>query len=260
MSLAECVARKLDCKCVSREVLAEAASQCGIQEEPLRRAIVDKPGIFERMTVERDHYLSCIRATLLREARDNNLVYHGNAGHFLLKDVPHVLRVRVVADMEFRTKSAMERNGLDRDGAIRYIKKVDDERERWTRFLYHADWRDPSLYDMVINLDRMSLESACNLVCDATNLDEFRPPAEWDDIKDDLVLAGAVRAKIALDKATGNSDRELEITSRAGVVTIGGRVDSLAVAERMEGIIRREPGVRDVVIAVGYFKDEPQIL
>lgn len=260
MSLAECVAKKLDCKCVSREVLAEAAKQCGVQEEELRRAIVEKPGIFERMSVERDHYLACIRATLLREARDNNLVYHGNAGHFLLKEIPHVLKVRVVANMEFRIESAMERNGLDREGAIKYIKKVDDERERWTRFLYHADWRDPSLYDIVINLDRMSMESACKLVCDATNLDEFRAPAEWASVKDDFVLAGALRAKIALDRATGNSDREVEITSRAGVVTIGGRVDSLVDAERMEKLIRGEAGVKDVVIKVGFFKEEPQIL
>lgn len=260
MSLAERVAKELGCTCVSREVLAKAANQCGVQEEELRRAIVEKPGLFERMAIERDHYLSCIRATLLREAREDRLVYHGHAGHFLLSGVPHVLKVRVVAAMEFRIKSAMERNGLDRGGAIRYIKKMDDERERWTRFLYHVDWRDPSLYDIIINLDRMSMESACRLVCDATNLDEFRAPADWDNLRDDLVLAGALRAKIALDKATGNSDREVEITSKAGVVTIGGRVDSLVDAERMEKLIRGEPGVKDVVLAVGYFKEEPQIL
>ena len=260
MSLAESVARKLGYKCISREVLTQAANQYGVDEDALRRALEDKPGILERMTAERIHYLACIRAALLHEAKDDDLVYHGHAGHLLLKGVPHVLKVRVVADMEFRIKSAMERNKLGRDEAIRYIKKVDDERERWTRFLYHVDWRDPSLYDLVINLDRMSIDSASQLVCDAVKLAEYRATPDWDALRNDVVLAAAMRAKIAVDKTTRDADRGVEITSKGGVVTIGGKVDSLLDAENMEKVIRAEPGVKDVVIAVGFFKDEPEIL
>lgn len=260
INLAECVAEKLGYRCVSREILAEAAKQYGVDEDALRKALEDKPGILERMTVERAHHLACIRAALFQEAKDDNLVYHGHAGHLLLKGVPHVLKVRVVADMEFRIKSAMERNRLGRDEAIRYIKKVDDERERWNRFLYHVDWRDPSLYDLVINLDHMSLDSACNLVCEATRLDEYKVTPQWNSLRNDLVLAAALRAKVAVDKTTRNSDREVEITSNGGVVTIGGRVESLTDAENIERVLRGEPGVKDVVIAVGFFREEPEIL
>ena len=154
----------------------------------------------------------------------------------------------------------MERNGLGRDEAIRYIMKVDDEREWWTRFLYHVDWRDPSLYDLVINLDHMSLDSACEVVCQATKLEEFRATPEWDILRNDLVLAAGLRARIAVDRATRSSDRGVEITSKEGVVTIGGKVDSLSVAENMESVIRGEPGVKDVVIAVEFFRDESEIL
>jgi hypothetical protein len=34
---------------------------------------------------------------------------------------------------------------------------VDEERARWTRFPYHADWNDPSLYDIVSHLGPMTL-------------------------------------------------------------------------------------------------------
>lgn len=260
MSLAECVARRLGYKCISREILTAAASRFSVDEEALNRALVDKPGILERMTVERTHYLACIRAALLEEAKDDNLVYHGHAGHLLLKGVPHVLKVRVVADMEFRIRSAMERNRLGRDEAIRYIRKVDDERERWTRFLYHVDWRDPALYDIVVNLDHMSMESACELVSGATKLGEYKATPEWDVLRNDLVFGAALRAKIACNRATRNSDRGVEISSKSGVVTIGGKVDSLADAEKMEDLLRGEAGVKDVVIAVSYFRDESEIL
>lgn len=260
MNLAECVAKKLGYKCISREVLAKAASQYGVQEEVFRKALEDRPGILERMTAERIHYLACIRAALFLEAKDDNMVYHGHAGHLLLKGVPHVLKVRVVAEMEFRIKSAMERNGLGREEAVRYIRKVDDERERWTRFLYHVDWRDPALYDLVINLDHMSIDSACELVCEATKLDEYRASVEWDTLRNDLVQSATLRAELACDRTTRNADRGVEITSRAGVVTIGGKVNSLRDAENMEKLIRARPGVKDVVIAVGFYRDESEIL
>ena len=60
MSLAESVARKLGYKCISREVLTQAANQYGVDEDALRRALEDNPGILERRTAERIHYLASI--------------------------------------------------------------------------------------------------------------------------------------------------------------------------------------------------------
>ena len=186
-SLAECVSKKLGYRCVSREVLVQASKDCAVEEEILSKALEGKPGILERMSADRIHYLAYIRAALINEIRNDNVVYHGNAGHLLLRDVPHVLKVRVVAGMEFRINAAMTRNHLDREEAIRYIRKMDDERVSWTRFLYNVDWRDPGLYDIVINLDRMGLENACRLLCDTASLDEFKAPSDWEKILADLI-------------------------------------------------------------------------
>ena len=74
--LAECVAEKLGYRCISREVLLKAAGEYGIPEEELSRALSKKPGILERLTSERDHYLACIKAALYKEAKNDNLIYH----------------------------------------------------------------------------------------------------------------------------------------------------------------------------------------
>lgn len=258
--LAECLAEKLGYRCISREVLTEAASRYGIREEDLTRALTEKPGFLKRVTLERIHYLACIRAALCQQIKNNNIVYHGHAGHFLLKGVPNVLRVRVVAGMEYRIKAAMERNKLNKEEAVRYIKKMDDERLRWTEFLYHVDWRDPALYDLVINLDRVSIPSACELIRDAITLEEFRAIPDWEKIWNDLALSCSARAKIAVDKNIGTRDRGIELEANDGVVTIGGKVDSHYDAERLEEMIRQMPDVRDVVIKVEYFSHEDQIL
>ena len=141
----------------------------------------------------------------------------------------------------------MTQNNLDREKAIRYIKKVDDERAAWTKFLYHVDWRDPGLYDIVINLDRMNLETASNLLCDAASRDEFKAPPEWGMILADLIQGSKVRAAIAMDKETGKLDREVEVEASSGVIKIKGQVPSWKDAEKIEEMVRKIPGVSDVV-------------
>ncbi|MGA2874356.1 MAG: cytidylate kinase-like family protein [Nitrososphaerales archaeon] len=248
-NLAECVSQKLGYRCVSREVLAQATKDYGVEEEILSKALTEKPGILERMAAERSHYIAYIRAALINEVKDGNIVYHGNAGHFLLRDVPQVLKVRVVASMEYRIDAAMTRNHLGREEAIRYIEKKDEERASWTRFLYHVDWRNPDLYDMIINLDRMSLESACKLVCDAASLDEFKAPTDWEEVLANLIQGSQVRAAIAMNKETGKSDRAVEIEANSGVITIKGVIDSWKDAEKIEQMIQKMPGVNDVIFS-----------
>jgi len=83
-SLAECVAEKLGYRCISREVLVEAAKARGVPLEKLSKSLSDVPGILEGMSLERVHYLAYIKAALVSAVKDEMAVYHGLAGHFLL--------------------------------------------------------------------------------------------------------------------------------------------------------------------------------
>lgn len=56
----------------------------------------------------REKYLNMIKATLIEHAIDDNLIYHGNAGHFLLPNVACLLRVRLVANLDERVALLMK--------------------------------------------------------------------------------------------------------------------------------------------------------
>ncbi len=242
--LAECIAAKLGYRCISREVLVATAQEFGVSEEKLLEALTKKPWLLERLTRARDRYLAYIRATLLKEVKDEDVVYHGLAGHLLLKDVPHVFRIKVIANMEFRVKNAMERNNLSREEALQYIREVDEGRARWTRFIYDVDWNDPNLYDLVVNLDQIAIESACEVVCHLSNMEGYQRSDLSKKIITDMVLATHLRALIAADK--GISDRGVEVVADGGVVTISGTVESIAEADRIRTIVRMEPGVEEI--------------
>jgi cytidylate kinase len=242
--LAECIAAKLGYRCISREVLVETAQEFGVSEDKLLEALTKKPWLLERLTRARDRYLAYIRATLLKEVRDENVVYHGLAGHLLLKDVPHVFRIKVIANMEFRVKNAMERNNFSREEALQYIREVDEGRARWTRFIYDVDWNDPNLYDLVVNLDQITIESACEVVCHLSSMEGYQRSDLSKKIIADMVLATHLRALIAADNNI--SDRGVEVAADAGVVTVSGTVESIAEADRIRNIVRMEPGVAEI--------------
>jgi cytidylate kinase len=219
--LAQCLADNLGYRCIARIQSYEASKRYGVSDEELSKAISETPGLFERLGSERARYLACLRATLVREVKDDNVVYHGLAGHFLLKGVPSVIRVRAIANIEFRVKNAMERNRSTRKEALEYIKRIDEKRSRWTKLLYHADLNDPHLYDIVINLDNISINSACELVCCAVGLEEF-----------------ARNKNIA--------DTGLEVEANAGIVTLSGTVGSLQDADQIREIVGSVRGVKSI--------------
>jgi cytidylate kinase len=243
-SLAECVAKKLGYRYMTRIDLIKAASQYGASEETLSDAIAEAPHFWERLSSERARHMVCLRSALINEVKENNIVYHGLAGHFLLMGIPGILKVRAVANIESRIKTAMERRALTREDATEIIKTRDDKRAKWVKFLYHMERMDPFLYDFILNLDQLSLSEACYIVCQTAGLGRFQATLEWKKVMDDLALSSHVRALIVVQKTI--SDREIEVEADAGVVTICGTVESLVDADRATVIAREVRGVKEV--------------
>lgn len=244
-ALAECLARKLGYRTLSREeLLTRAAREFGVSEDKLNTALMNKPGFLEGLSLRRIHYIAYVRAALCKEVQKDNVIYHGQAGHLLLEGIPHVLRLKVIADMEYRILAAMERNHLSREEAVEYIKRMDEERNLWVKALYHVDRNDPTTYDMVINLERITIESACEVVCRTVEA-EFRTTTESQRIMDDMVMATDIRARIAM--ARDIKDDDLEVHFQDGIVTLLGSVNSIEDADRIRTLVRQQPGVKDVV-------------
>ncbi len=118
-TLAECLGKALRYRLLSREELVQAtARRFGLSQDELAAALSHKPGFLDRQRLTKRSYVLCVQAELASAVQGDNVVYHGQAGHLLLKKVPHHLRLKVVADMEYRINAAMERTDYTRDRAI----------------------------------------------------------------------------------------------------------------------------------------------
>ncbi len=120
----------------------------------------------------------------------------GLAGHLLLKGVPHVLKVRIIADLADRVRNEMNREGISEQEARSVILKDDQERRKWTQSLYGADPWDSSLYDLVIHIHKFTVSNAVDFICEAAGLDQFKTTRESQQKMDDLALASQVKAHL----------------------------------------------------------------
>lgn len=252
-ALAECLAARLGYASLSREVLVHAAENLGISEEALRTKIHQATTVWGDLRGDRRIYLVALQSVLAEACVSGDLVYHGNAGHFLLSELPNILRVRLIAPLSVRIRAAMERGRLDYRAARDYIRYVDQERIQWTKFVYGADWKDPANYDLVINLKDISIETACDLVTAMVDLPAYATTAEVKYRLQNFALA--CRVKLALVTNPKSRNIEFEVRADGGKVELLGRGVSAGLLgksglseEDVLSIARTVGGVREVFL------------
>ena len=197
--VAERLAQKLGYRCISREILLEASNQFNIPEMRLVRALHDAPSVFERFAHGKNRYITYIRSTLLKYVQQDNVVYHGLAGHFFLQEVPHVLKVRIIADLEARVREEMKRMDISDQEARFILKKDDEERRKWGFYLYGADPWDTSLYDLLINTRSMEIEDAVDIIQHMVQRRVFQNTPESQRIIDNLSLSAQAEAALVME-------------------------------------------------------------
>ena len=191
--IAEYVAEKLGYECISQEVLLETSQFFNVSEDKLFESLHDAPGLLERLTHVRQRFIDRFQAMLLEHVVTDNVVYHGFAGQILLCDIAHVIKVRVIADMKERIKMVQRRQQIRREEAVNLIEREDHERAEWYRTIYRIDMHDPRLYDMVLNIDRLSIDDACDIVCRTASSDTFKTTQASQTAIADLALESHIK-------------------------------------------------------------------
>ena len=242
--LAQGLAKKTGYRLVSREDIIQSASKYGVSAETLEEALLKPPGFWERFRHERRRYLSFVQAALCDQAREDGIIYHGNAGYILLRGISHVLCVHVVAPMSFRIDMLMKRENMLREDAIRYIEKMDQYRKDWTRFLYGVDWLDPNHYDLMINLKTLGIQGAVDIVAAAAGREEFQATTESSKSMEDLFLASRVRSALAANQKTDAV--EINVKADAGTVYLKGRIRPLSLIDEVLETVGKVEGVRNI--------------
>jgi cytidylate kinase len=219
--VAEKVAHRLGYACISRDIVLDACEIFNVPELKLERAIHDAPSLLDHFSYGKERYIAYVQAALLNLFREDNVVYHGLAGHFFVQGIDHAVKVRITADMTDRVRLEMARKNISEKEALHLLKEDDEQRRRWSQWLYGIDTFDPKLYDLVLHLKRLTTDDAAGVICHAVQLDRFRTTEQSRQTMNDLALAAEVRAALVgmvPDVGVSADHGDIRIDAKANVL------------------------------------------
>ena len=231
-------------KPIDREVLIEASNRYGIPEAKYTEVLETAGHWWERWRESLRLYRITLQAAMCEVAQEGNLVYHGRAGQQLLAGIQHVLKVLVVAPMDYRIEIVRVQKGMDSENARQYIREVDRVRGRRYRALCNDDWHDPAGYDLMVNSARFSADEAAALIAQTARRPEFQPSAASNKAFQDLATTARVQAALITAPKTRNV--VLNVKSDGGRVTISGILADPDLEKDIVAIARGVAGVTEV--------------
>ncbi len=101
---------------------------------------------------------------ILELASRRQTVIIGRGAQVVLKDVPQVVRARVVAPSRVRAARLSQTLGLDPEEARAHLERHDAERRALVRQIFDHDLRDWGLYNLVLNTESLDLDGAVRVV------------------------------------------------------------------------------------------------
>jgi cytidylate kinase len=177
-------AQRLGYEYIGKQLIAEIARELRISEseaEVFRKTAQSRILRFvDRFTcsivqkvVDREHgclddknYYETTKKLVENVYEAGDAIILGWGGQCILRGKPNTLHVRLVKDDETKIKEVMQNQNLHRDAAMALIKKDEGDLREYIKHYFNEDWNAAHLYDLIIDMEKNSVEKAVDLICD----------------------------------------------------------------------------------------------
>ncbi len=221
--IAEQLAQELGLSTLQHEVAERVADKMHVSKSLIGRLRAGKAGPIERLTADRTSMALYSAEEVLEAAARGNVVVRGWGSTALLHAVPHVPCVRIMRPFAMRVRWLMEQLGTDDvDLAQNEIRRSDHSNATRMHEQFGVTWNDPSLFDMVLNTERLSVDTCVQLIRALLQRPEFAQTDASLARLQGMALSARVRAALRGQPQTHRVD--VGIDSAAGRVTLSGIV------------------------------------
>ena len=229
---------------IYHEVIDHLADRMRVRRSHVMRLLDGHAGLLERLTADKvSMFLHSSDEVIAMAQQGKGAIIRGWGATHLLRDVPHVLCVRVCAPFKVRHSRMMQRVGSDdAERVAEEIQRNDEAHTAIMRRNFDLRWSDPEHYDVVLNTERVTVGECVDEILRLVRSPKFAETDQSRQRLDDLALAARVRA--ALLKSPETRPIKVAVSAKAGVITLAGCSDDelLVLIEVVMGV----SGVRDV--------------
>ncbi len=107
-----------------------------------------QPNIWERYDWSFMGFMALVQSIILDHALKDNVVIMLRGGIYLLRGIPHTLRIRVSAPVGKRIDQIREKESISREMAHLLVKQADREIAGVIYQLYGKKWEEPDAYEI----------------------------------------------------------------------------------------------------------------
>ena len=226
------------------EILAELERH-NITRETFSNYDEKKPGFRAALSENKDMYIHYLKQAIYSEAVHGDCIIVGRGAGAILRDIPGVIAVLIVAPHEARIEYLQKTHSRDAKICEQEIKQSDQDRRGYHKYFFNVDWQDPLSYDLTINTGKMRIPDAVGLIEKLRHL-KITPEKE---AKGKAVLANILLQRLVSGEilyARRSQIRNLVVDVSEGSVSLSG----LAISHRAEAnaleAVRAIPGVKSV--------------
>lgn len=236
------VAKRINYPFYAKEELYTAADAMGYLSD-VTHLEMKSPHLLEKYFSDKPKiYLDRFQSVIYELASKGNALFFGKGSQLLLHSYDCALHVLITGSMEKRVQNVMESNRVSHEVAQEIIRTSDHDKAGFLKYAFDRDWLDPHLYDLILNTDKLSTESAVKMIVDAAQSDEIKTCS-----KNSVELLGRMslhrRIESSLLEAGVMSLRIFYVVDGPDSVRFYGVVNS---AEEKETIARVVKKIKDI--------------
>jgi len=245
--IAKRVADKLEYKFHETKSIETMAQEMGFLDDV--RGVDDKPpsGFMRYFSSKPEIQVDRLCSVIYELASRGSAVFLGRGGHILLRSYECALHVRVTASLEYRIQNLIQR-GILREAAEEMIRRSDQERSAFIKMFFNADWENPELYDIVLNMNHLSEDLAVDTVLHMARSEEIEERS-MEAMRSLETISLVQRARAALSEASlleGRISYPVVSVTEPGCVQLTGIVTDRSTKKKMEEILGRVKGVKEI--------------
>ncbi len=231
------------------DVVAKVEAISGVEARKIRRAFSAKTSVFNKFTYEKECSIAHMRLAVAEMLAEEKLIIDGFSGHLIPQSIDHVLRVCLVAEMQYRLENAVKTGAANENEARKLIRDSDSDYAAWVKTLFSI--QDPwnkELYDIIIPLSSAGIDQANAIISQNLLKDVLRKTKQSEKAQSDFLLASqadAVLCKAGHDVTVGANDGAVQIKINKHVLMLG------RLEEELKRITEKIPGVKSVQTQVG---------
>ena len=119
----------------------------------------------ERGYIDEEIYLDYLVLIIAQMGDDGDVVILGRGSQYILNDHPDAYHILLIDTFENRVRFMQKNYDLSQGRAAQVVKNEDKRRVNLYRKLGKSDYDNPILYHLVLNMSKIDLKQALQLVC-----------------------------------------------------------------------------------------------